>query len=263
MKKLFTLLVVASHALTIQAQDITNTPGTNGDFVITSTTGGLLIPTMTKAQRDAISSPATGLMIYQADNTPGFYYYDGSAWTSAGATSIDGLSDAGASNSNVFLGLNAGSLTSGSHNVALGLDALAASSSGIYNAAFGASSLNANTGNYNVAIGTNSLSILSGGSNNIALGVGAGQLRTGGSDNILIGGQVEVSSITVSNELNIGNIIYGTGLYGTGKVGIGNGNNAPSSTLDVLGSMSLPIRNEYADYLATAIDYTIVFDGVS
>jgi hypothetical protein len=42
---------------------------------------------MTETQRDAISSPATGLMIYQTDGTVGFYYYNGSSWVEVAATS--------------------------------------------------------------------------------------------------------------------------------------------------------------------------------
>ncbi len=42
---------------------------------------GVLIPRMTAAQRTAIASPATGLLVYQDDGTAGFYYYDGAAWT--------------------------------------------------------------------------------------------------------------------------------------------------------------------------------------
>ena len=53
---------------------------------LSSTNSGLLMPRMTKTQRDAISSPATGLMIYQMDNTPGFYYYNGTAWVAFGAS---------------------------------------------------------------------------------------------------------------------------------------------------------------------------------
>lgn len=42
----------------------TNTPSTAAQVDITSTTGGLLLPRMTSTQRDAISSPPDGLLIY-------------------------------------------------------------------------------------------------------------------------------------------------------------------------------------------------------
>ena len=45
---------------------------------ISGTGKGLLIPRMTLAQRP--SSPVTGLIIYQTDSTPGFYYYNGAIW---------------------------------------------------------------------------------------------------------------------------------------------------------------------------------------
>jgi hypothetical protein len=62
---------------------------------VESTAKGLLIPRMTLANRTAISSPATGLMIYQTDNTPGFYFYNGSGWVavSDGASELSDLSD--------------------------------------------------------------------------------------------------------------------------------------------------------------------------
>lgn len=47
---------------------------------VKSTTKGMLTPRMTLTQRNAIASPANGLLIYQTDNTPGFYYYNGSGW---------------------------------------------------------------------------------------------------------------------------------------------------------------------------------------
>src|SRR6476619_72337 len=61
----------------------TTSPTTSSLLEIKSTSQGLLIPRMTKNQRDAIAAPAkpaTGLLIYQTNATPGFYYYDGSAW---------------------------------------------------------------------------------------------------------------------------------------------------------------------------------------
>jgi hypothetical protein len=47
---------------------------------IDSTTQGFLPPRMTAAQKAAISTPATGLIIYQTDGTAGLYFYDGSSW---------------------------------------------------------------------------------------------------------------------------------------------------------------------------------------
>src|SRR3954467_13733515 len=63
----------------------TTTPNASSLLELRSTTKGLLISRMTKAQRDAIASPATGLMIFQTNNNPGFYYYSGTAWTAVGA----------------------------------------------------------------------------------------------------------------------------------------------------------------------------------
>src|SRR6185436_10162032 len=59
----------------------TTIPNPSSALEIKSITQGLLISRMTRVQRDAIASPATGLMIYQTNSTPGFYYYTGSAWT--------------------------------------------------------------------------------------------------------------------------------------------------------------------------------------
>jgi hypothetical protein len=47
---------------------------------VKSTTKGFLPPRMTQAQRDAIVAPSPGLIIYQTDGTPGFYFYNGSSW---------------------------------------------------------------------------------------------------------------------------------------------------------------------------------------
>ena len=48
---------------------------------VVSTTKGFLPPRMTSAQRLAISSPATGLMVYQTDGTEGLYIKKSGAWT--------------------------------------------------------------------------------------------------------------------------------------------------------------------------------------
>lgn len=47
---------------------------------VQSVSKGLLIPRMTKSQRELIAGPATGLMVYQTNGGAGFYYFDGADW---------------------------------------------------------------------------------------------------------------------------------------------------------------------------------------
>jgi hypothetical protein len=60
----------------------TTSPNTSAILDVSSTTKGILIPKMTASQKNAISSPATGLLIFQTDAPTDFYYYNGSSWTS-------------------------------------------------------------------------------------------------------------------------------------------------------------------------------------
>ena len=62
-----------------------NPPDPSAMLDVSSTTGGVLVPRMTSAQRNAIASPATGLIVFDT-NTASFYYYDGSAWVNLGST---------------------------------------------------------------------------------------------------------------------------------------------------------------------------------
>tara|TARA_B110000285_G_scaffold66113_1_gene76005 strand:- start:140 stop:871 length:732 start_codon:yes stop_codon:yes gene_type:complete len=67
----------------------TTSPDASSALDLTSINSGLLIPRMIESERDAIQDPATGLMVYQTNNTPGFYFYDGSAWSALGGSSSD------------------------------------------------------------------------------------------------------------------------------------------------------------------------------
>ena len=82
MKKISLIALMLFTALGYAQVGInTNTPDASSALEIESTTGGILIPRLTQTQRDAITEPATGLMIYQTNQTTGFYFYDGTAWT--------------------------------------------------------------------------------------------------------------------------------------------------------------------------------------
>jgi len=59
---------------------------------VKSTSKGFLPPRMTSAQRDAISSPATGLISYNTD-FKGLNFYNGTIWTTLPGTFVCGLSE--------------------------------------------------------------------------------------------------------------------------------------------------------------------------
>jgi hypothetical protein len=88
MKKLFILIAIIAFiflcANTAFSQGVAiNIDGSSADgssmLDVKSTGAGILVPRLTQGQRNSIASPATGLLIFQTDNTPGFYYNAGTA----------------------------------------------------------------------------------------------------------------------------------------------------------------------------------------
>jgi hypothetical protein len=67
----------------------TTAPNASSVLEMKSTTKGVLVPRMTLTQRNAIATPAIGLLIYQTNSTPGFYYYSGTAWTAVSTSSAN------------------------------------------------------------------------------------------------------------------------------------------------------------------------------
>ena len=82
MKKiLFTVVLIVYSVLAFTQGLGINTTGAAADgsamLDVNSTTRGALFPRMTLAQRSAIATPATGLLVYQTDGLNGFYYNAG------------------------------------------------------------------------------------------------------------------------------------------------------------------------------------------
>lgn len=104
MKRIILLSVSALLlCLNSTAQNVgigTTTPNASAQLEIASSTRGLLLPRMTLVQRSAIVAPATGLLIYQTDNTAGFYHYNGTAWVQQSAAGYWTLSGTDIFNSN-------------------------------------------------------------------------------------------------------------------------------------------------------------------
>jgi hypothetical protein len=75
MRKIYFILLFIGFVATAQTGIGTTTPNASAKLEIAATDKGLLIPRMTKTQREAItlSSAANGLMVYQTDDLAGFY----------------------------------------------------------------------------------------------------------------------------------------------------------------------------------------------
>ena len=101
MRKITLMTLMLFTALSYAQVGInTNTPDASSALEIESTAGGILIPRMTEIQRDAIVSPASGLMIYQTDQNFGFYFYNGNTWV---ALNVSNGTNSGGSDSKTLI----------------------------------------------------------------------------------------------------------------------------------------------------------------
>jgi hypothetical protein len=85
----------------------TNTPNASAALDISDSTRGILIPRVTLNKRNAIQNPAEGLLVYQTDDSTGFWFYTGQNWmyiNSKGIKGDQGLKgDSGISVRNAFV----------------------------------------------------------------------------------------------------------------------------------------------------------------
>ncbi|MEM6515460.1 MAG: tail fiber domain-containing protein [Bacteroidota bacterium] len=233
---LFTILIMTPFLLLAQGVGIgTTTPEESAILDVTSTEKGLLIPRMTAADREAIDTPAKGLMVFD-NETNSFWFYNGTEWNEIGAD--DG--DVFLVNSNVISGDGAGANLLGdganaSANIAIGNNALSTAQSGgngfnvavgwnsqpltgdvvfgnpfgfffaFGNASVGGRTLEQNTtGAQNAALGYQSLQSNTTGSANAAVGSFALNRTTTGNGNIAMGLRAGQGNITGEGNLYIG-----------------------------------------------------------
>ncbi len=98
------LFATFTYAQNIAINTTGNAPHNSAMLDITANNRGLLIPRMTLVQRNNIAAPATGLLIYQTNNTPGFYYFDGTVWLHLGANNWRLTGNAGTNATTNFIG---------------------------------------------------------------------------------------------------------------------------------------------------------------
>lgn len=120
----FSQLLFAQTGVRIATAAGTADPSAMLDVV--STSKGVLIPRMLASERTGIASPANGLLVFQTDGTPGFYYNAGTPaapnWIilSAGAISGVGLANSVARWTTSSL-LGTGVITDNGTNVGIGI----------------------------------------------------------------------------------------------------------------------------------------------
>lgn len=91
------VLCFTQHQVFAQAGIGTATPDASAMLQVESTTKGLLVPRMLATQRQAIVNPAAGLIVYQTDGTPGFYYNAGTSVAPSWVVLLNGESTVAAS----------------------------------------------------------------------------------------------------------------------------------------------------------------------
>lgn len=243
----------------------TSNPDASAVLDLQSSNKGLLIPRMSLEQRKNINRPATGLMIYQTSENPGFYFYNGNDWKPLTEATEDAKSIAldadnwskngdAVSGANFIGTTNAFPLKFRVQNVAAGYIDNNGGTAGMF---LGRGSGNGNTGTYSSGFGYATLGSNNSGTQNTAVGSFALFSNSSGTNNVGMGPFSLYANTTGSYNLAIGNNSFRfntTGLHGvaigfaslysntTGSKNIGLGSNA--LYLNTTGSNNISIGFE-------------------
>jgi trimeric autotransporter adhesin len=234
----------------------TSSPNASAQLDIASTTKGFLTPRMTKTQKNAITAPATSLLVYQTSpDSTGFHYYTGTgwqwlepvstnAWKTTGNTGTDPevnfignidnqpirfkqnnqwMGRLDRNSGNYFLGLSAGvGVTLGTKLIGIGSLALTHNTTGTSNIALGDFALSSNSiGGNNIAMGTNALDANISGASNIAIGSRTLLANSTGGTNTAIGGNALEKNTTGNQNISIGYSSSGEVINGYANTVIG------------------------------------------
>ncbi len=217
---IFSLLLVGE--VSAQVGIGTTTPHASAELDVTSTTKGFLPPRMTQAQRNAIASPAAGLIIWctNCGAAGEFQGYNGTTWTNltggtASAGIITGLTCGSATNSGT---LTSGTAASGVSSAVPYTGGNGATHTGQTVTSTGVTGLTATLSAGTFASGSGSLTYTitgtpaSGGTATFALNIGGQTCSLTRTVNSLF----TCGTSTVTFTYNGGSVTYGTVLSSTG-----------------------------------------------
>ncbi len=225
------------------------TPDVSALLDLTSTSKGLLMPRMSTAQRVAITTPATGLLVFDI-TLNAFYYFDGAVWSplASGSAGWGTTGNIGTSVATHFVGttdntpfsfrvnnVHAGRIDHLTENVSFGRRAGGALTSGTNNTLVGDSAGRSVTmGFRNTCVGATAGASVNSGFDNTIVGAEAGRPLTTGGSNTLIGsfaGNALMSGFSntmlgyaAGRSITTGNANIGLGIYAGGANVAGNNN---------------------------------------
>lgn len=108
-------LLFAFGAAKAQVGIGTNAPDASAQLEVLSTSKGLLIPRLSLIQREGINNPANGLLIYQTNNLPGFYFFNNGQWQRLVNSSELGAGGTGTSGNTILSGNSTPAATIGTN----------------------------------------------------------------------------------------------------------------------------------------------------
>ncbi len=296
MKSILTTLLIINVSLISFAQNVgigTLTPEASAKLEISSSNSGLLIPRMNKAQRNAITTPAQGLLVFQnAPDSVGFYYYNSGRWiwlqnASGAGSGWSTTGNAGTDTSVNFIGTTddmplkfkvnnqtGGILDANRGNAAFGAEAYSKySGHSLYstagNVAIGGYALSQDTvGSFNTAVGYHSMKeTVSPDGQNTA--VGSFSLR------YIDGFQNSAFGSSAMEYLNVGNFNTALGAFaytnktsGTGNTAVGWGSMSPSIYRPVSGNYNTAVglaslKNNRSGNGAVAIGHNAAYSDTA
>ena len=174
---------------------------------VSSINKGLLVPRMTLAEKNAIVTPANGLLIYQIDGVIGFWHYNGTTWVQAmgptGATGTAGTNGTnGATGSTGATGTAGTNGTNGTNGATGSTGATGAAGTNGTNGTNGTTGATGATG----TAGTNGTN----GTNGATGSTGAtGTAGTNGTNGVT--GATGPNNVTTSTTTNVTGILLGNG----------------------------------------------------
>jgi len=237
------------------------TPNSSAILDLTSTAKGMLMPRMTSVQRNAISSPAKGLMVF--DNDSGYVFFYNSGWkgvkssTSTPSYWNSTKDEITFSNSSDSLGLgktpaykldvkgpvNADSVMIGGATIL--------NVKGTANTYIGQGTGNNASGSNNVSTGFDAGFSNSSGFQNTYLGSHSGYSNTTGNVNVFVGAMAGNNNITGGGNTFLGTYAASVNQTGNNNTSVGEGSGAD------IGSNNNTLLGSYADVFDSTINNSV------